>query len=64
MTGRPGVYARAYRTLHDAGVEVHGVSTSSISISLLVPADRENDALRAIHDSFALEMAGAAVAER
>ncbi|HYW07607.1 MAG TPA: aspartate kinase, partial [Longimicrobium sp.] len=64
MTGRPGVYARAYRTLHDAGVEVHGVSTSSISIALLVAADRENDALRALHDAFALEMAGAAVAER
>ena len=66
MTGRPGVYARAYRTLHAAGVDVHGVSTSSISISLLVDAAREDDALRALHDAFALEMAGerSQVAER
>jgi aspartate kinase len=66
MTGRPGVYARAYRTLHAAGVDVHGASTSSISVSLLVPAEREDDALRALHDAFALEMAGehTTVAER
>ncbi|HLL82726.1 MAG TPA: ACT domain-containing protein, partial [Longimicrobium sp.] len=66
MTGRPGVYARAYRTLHAAGVEVHGVSTSSISISLLVAAEHEDASLRALHDAFALEMAGEAdhVAER
>jgi aspartate kinase len=66
MTGRPGVYARAYRTLHAAGVDVHGVSTSSISISLLVAAEHEDDSLRALHDAFALEMAGEAehVAER
>jgi aspartate kinase len=64
MTGRPGVYARAYRTLHAAGVEVHGVSTSSISISLLVPAEREDEALRSLHDAFALEMVPDHVAER
>ncbi|HEX8830251.1 MAG TPA: aspartate kinase, partial [Longimicrobium sp.] len=50
MTGRPGVYARAYRTLHAAGVEVHGASTSSISVSLLVAVGREDEALRALHD--------------
>jgi aspartate kinase len=66
MSGRPGVYARAYRALLDAGVEVHGVSTSSISITLLVPADREDESLRALHAAFELEMAGAAtdVSER
>jgi aspartokinase len=58
------VYARAYRTLHAAGVEVHGVSTSSISISLLVPAEREDEALRSLHDAFALEMVPDHVAER
>ncbi|MBW3570479.1 MAG: aspartate kinase [Gemmatimonadetes bacterium] len=54
MSGRPGVYAQAYRTLMDAGVEVEAVSTSSISITLLVPSDREDDALRALHDGFTL----------
>jgi aspartokinase len=47
-------------------VEVHGVSTSSISISLLVAASTRTASLRALHDAFALEMAGEAdhVAER
>jgi aspartate kinase len=54
MSGRPGVYAQAYRTLLDAGVDVEAVSTSSISITLLVPGDREDDALRALHDGFTL----------
>jgi aspartate kinase len=66
MHGRPGVYARAYRALLDAGIEVQGASTSSISITLLVPGASEDDALRALHAAFELEMAGAAadVAER
>ena len=54
MTGRPGVYAEAYRALRDAGAEVHGVSTSSISISVLVEKAREDDALRALHKAFKL----------
>lgn len=66
MTGRPGVYARAYRALLDAGVEVEGVSTSSISITVLVPGEKETEAVRALHAAFRLEDAptDAAVAER
>jgi aspartate kinase len=66
MTGRPGVYAKAYRALLDAGVEVQGVSTSAISITVLVPSERETDAVQALHGAFRLEQAGAdaAVAER
>lgn len=52
MTDRPGVYARAYRALFEAGVEVQGVSTSAISITVLVDGPQENDALRAIHQCF------------
>ncbi len=55
MTGRPGVYARAFRTLLDAGVDVHAVSTSAISITLLVADDREDAALEALHRAFELE---------
>jgi aspartate kinase len=58
MHGRPGVYARAYQALDAAGIEVHAVSTSSISITVLVAAGREDDALRALHDAFALELVG------
>jgi aspartate kinase len=55
MSGRPGVYAQAYRTLMEAGVEVEAVSTSSISITLLVPAEGEDAALRALHAGFSLD---------
>jgi aspartate kinase len=65
MTGRPGVYAKAYRALLDAGIEVQSVSTSSISITVLVPTERETEAVQALHGAFRLEQAGAAaVAER
>lgn len=66
MTGRPGVYAGAYRALLDAGVEVQGVSTSAISITVLVPTEAEGAALQALHQAFLVEPAGsaAAVAER
>ena len=55
MSGRPGVYAQAYRTLLDAGVDVAAVSTSSISITLLVPVEGEDQALRALHAGFSLD---------
>lgn len=54
MTGRPGVYAQAYQALQQAGVDVHGLSTSSISIALLVEESREETALNALHDAFRL----------
>jgi aspartate kinase len=62
MHQRPGVYARAFRALLDAEIEVHAVSTSGISITVLVTADREDDALRALHEAFALELIGEAPA--
>ena len=62
MHGRPGVYALAFRTLAQAGIEVHGVSTSAISIALLVPGDRADDAQRALHDAF--DLAGSPATSR
>jgi len=60
MTGRPGVYARAYRALMDRGLDVHGVSTSSTSITVLVDRDREEDAVQALHAAFELGKEAAA----
>jgi aspartate kinase len=54
MSGRPGVYARAYRTLLEAGVEVEAVSTSAISVTLLVPAEDQDVAMQALHTGFSL----------
>lgn len=58
MHDRPGVYARAFEVLLDAGVEVHGLSTSAISIALLIDAEHEETALRALHDAFRLGEGG------
>ena len=60
MTGRPGVYARAFRALFEAEIEVHAVSTSAISITLLVPSECADEALGVLHYAFELERRGAA----
>ncbi|HEU0302175.1 MAG TPA: aspartate kinase [Longimicrobium sp.] len=62
MSGRPGVYAQAFRTLMEAGVQVEAISTSSISITLLVPEEKEDEALRALHAGFTLGAAAEAPA--
>jgi aspartate kinase len=54
MYGLPGVYARTYRALLDAGIEVHAVSSSSISISLLVESADEDRSLQVLHAAFDL----------
>jgi aspartate kinase len=54
MTGMPGVYARALESLLHAGVDVHAVGTSSVSISFLVEADAEDRTLQALHAAFDL----------
>lgn len=55
MHDLPGVYARALRALVEGGLEVLGLSTSSVSISLLVAHEREGEALRLLHAAFELE---------
>jgi aspartate kinase len=54
MHGRPGVYAQAFQALLDEGIEVHGLSTSAISISLLIDAAVEERATEALHRVFKL----------
>ncbi len=54
MTGRPGVYAQTFRILLEAGVSLHAVSTSSMSITVWVPEQSETVALEALHRAFGL----------
>jgi aspartate kinase len=54
MVGLPGVYARAFKALVAAGIEVHAVSTSAISITVLVDEDNEDRALQQLHAAFGL----------
>jgi aspartate kinase len=62
MHNRPGVYARTFSTLLDAEIEVHAISTSSVSITLVVPTERADDTVRGLHDAFTLEQRGDAPA--
>ncbi|MBR9990186.1 MAG: aspartate kinase [Gemmatimonadetes bacterium] len=54
MTGLPGVYARSLEALLAAGVDVHAVGTSSVSISFLVDAAVEDQTLQSLHAAFDL----------
>jgi aspartate kinase len=54
MTGMPGVYARSLQALLAAGIDVHALGTSSVSISFLVDSKREDQTLQTLHDAFDL----------
>ncbi len=52
MKSHPGVAARVFRSLADAGINVEMISTSTIRVSCVVRADRVEAAVRALHDEF------------
>jgi aspartate kinase len=59
MHGRPGVYARAFQTLLEADIDIHGLSTSNISIALLVREADMDAAAGLLHAVFRLGEGGA-----
>ena len=52
MHNSPGVYALAFKALHDAGVEVHAVGSSAITITVLVDSSNEEKTVRVLHEAF------------
>jgi aspartate kinase len=52
MQNARGVYARAFRALKDAGVEVHFIGSSAITIIFLVDTKNEETAVRVLHEAF------------
>jgi aspartate kinase len=54
MKTHPGVAAKMFRTLAEAGVNLDMISTSPIRISCVISADQVDTAVRALHDSFGL----------
>ena len=54
MHGAPGVFARMFEALREAGVEVQAVGTSSISISALIHTADEDLTLQTLHATFEL----------
>ena len=54
MKTHPGVAAKMFSTLADAGVNLDMISTSPIRISCVISAAQVADAVRALHDAFEL----------
>ncbi|MBW3621243.1 MAG: aspartate kinase [Actinobacteria bacterium] len=54
MKTHPGIAARMFAALSDAGVNIEMISTSTIRISVVVDGDDVETAVRAIHDAFDL----------
>ena len=58
MKSHPGVAARVFRALSDAGINIEMISTSTIRISCVVRAERVEDAVRTLHGAFEQELTG------
>jgi aspartate kinase len=54
MRSHPGVAARMFRTLGDAGINLRLISTSPIKISCLIARSDVDAAVRALHEAFGL----------
>ncbi|MEE9325269.1 MAG: aspartate kinase [Dehalococcoidia bacterium] len=58
MQNAPGYAARMFKALHATGVNIELITTSEIRITCIIAEDRVGDAVRSLHDSFALEQPG------
>jgi aspartate kinase len=54
MKDEPGIAATMFRILADNGINIEMISTSSIRISCVVRGDQVEEAVRALHEGFAL----------
>jgi aspartate kinase len=54
MKTHPGVAAKMFSALSDAGVNIEMISTSTIRVSVVVAADQVEQAVRAVHEAFDL----------
>ncbi len=54
MKTHPGVAAKMFASLSDAGVNIQMISTSTIRVSVVVDAEQVETAVRAVHDAFEL----------
>jgi aspartate kinase len=54
MKTHPGIAARMFEALAQAGINMQMISTSPIKISCVIPADQVETAVRTLHDAFDL----------
>jgi aspartate kinase len=55
MQNTPGYASRMFRALYDAGINILLITTSEIRITCIIEEGRVVDAVRALHEAFALE---------
>ncbi|MCL2453867.1 MAG: aspartate kinase [Micrococcales bacterium] len=55
MKSHPGVSARLFKALSDAGINIEMISTSEIRISVVTSVDLLDQAVRAVHTAFDLD---------
>ena len=58
MRSHPGVAAKVFRVLASEGLNIEMISTSPIKISCVIPRDRVESVVRALHGSFELSGEG------
>ena len=51
----PGIAARMFQAVSDAGANIEMIATSEVRISVVVGLDHAKDALRSVHAAFGLE---------
>jgi len=56
MATQPGVAGTMFRALADKGINIQMITTSEIKISALVASQHAQEALRAVHDAFQLQI--------
>ncbi|MDX6633412.1 MAG: aspartate kinase, partial [Solirubrobacterales bacterium] len=54
LRSHPGVAAKVFRTIGDAGINIEMISTSPIKISCVISADAVPAAVKALHEAFEL----------
>ncbi|HBI61311.1 MAG TPA: aspartate kinase [Lachnospiraceae bacterium] len=55
MMSNPGVAAKMFEALYDAGVNIRQISTSEIRVTVLIDEKYTEDAAQAVHEAFSLE---------
>ena len=55
MRSQPGITAKFFKSIADAGVNIEMISTSEIRISVVVNEDQIDDAVAAAHAAFDLD---------
>jgi aspartate kinase len=60
MRSNPGIAAKMFQTLAERGINLLAITTSEIKVSVLIPEDYTELAVRVLHTAFGLDDSGAA----